>query len=163
EREFGLGLDAFGNDGDAQTVAEVDDGPDDRLRIVVGGEPAHERLVDLDLVERKTAQVAKRRIAGAEIVHRDVDAKRAERVQRREHLVAFVHQQRLGDLELEALRGQAGLFQRIHHHDKQIAGAELQWRQVHRNADRIGPARGLRAGTAQYQPANRVDKPSLLG
>src|SRR5690349_10274349 len=69
--EFGLGLDALGGDGDAEALAEADDRTDYRLRLAVCGDVADERLVDLDLVEWKAAQVAQARIAGAEIVHRD--------------------------------------------------------------------------------------------
>ena len=41
-----------------------------------------ERAVDLDLVEGKAAQVAERRVARAEIVHRDLHAHLRELVQR---------------------------------------------------------------------------------
>ena len=47
------------------------DRPDDCRRVLVMRQVANERLVDLDLVERKAAQIAQRGIAGAEIVHRD--------------------------------------------------------------------------------------------
>ena len=47
--QLGLGLDAFGGDGDAKALAEADDGADDRLRFAIGAEIAHEGLVDLDL------------------------------------------------------------------------------------------------------------------
>src|SRR5882757_10701936 len=63
--QFGFGLDALGGDGDAEPDAEADDRTHDRLRVGVRTEVAHERLVDLDLVERKTAQIAQARIAGA--------------------------------------------------------------------------------------------------
>src|SRR6478672_1910290 len=53
--QFGFGLDAFGGDGDAETLAEADDRADDRLGVGVGAEIAHEGLVDLDLVEREAA------------------------------------------------------------------------------------------------------------
>ena len=56
--QLGFGLDAFGGDRDAEAHAEADDRAHDRLRIAIGAEVAHERLVDLDLVERKAAQIA---------------------------------------------------------------------------------------------------------
>src|SRR5207244_13247092 len=68
--QLGFGFDAFGGDGDAEPLAEADDGTDDRLRVAIGIDFLHEGAVDLDLVERKTAQVTQARIAGAEIVHR---------------------------------------------------------------------------------------------
>ena len=46
---------------------------------------ADERAVDLDLVERETAQVAERGIAGAEVVHRNAHAQLAQLVQDRQH------------------------------------------------------------------------------
>jgi len=101
--QFGLGLDAFGGDRHAEAAAERDDRADDRLRIVIGIEVAHERLVDLDLVERERAQIAQRRVAGAEIVHRDAHAS-ARSACCVAVLVALVEQQGLGDFDLEPLR-----------------------------------------------------------
>src|SRR5947207_2111535 len=51
-------FDPFGGRGNAETFPEPGNRPDDRDAIVVRGQFAHERLVDLDLVERKAAQVA---------------------------------------------------------------------------------------------------------
>src|SRR6185312_11097015 len=50
-----LGLHAFRGDGNAEALAEARDRADDRLGVAIGIETAHERLVDLDLVEGKTA------------------------------------------------------------------------------------------------------------
>ena len=75
-----------------------------RLGAVGRRDVADERLVDLDLVEREAAQIAQRRIAGAEIVHRDADAEVAQRVQGRERRAAVGEQHRFGDLEFEPLR-----------------------------------------------------------
>jgi hypothetical protein len=108
--QFGFGLDAFGGDGDAETLAEADDRADDRLGVGVGAEIAHEGLVDLDLVEREAAQIAQARIAGAEIIHRDPHPERAQRMQRGLYLAALLQQQGFGDLELQPPRRQARLF-----------------------------------------------------
>ncbi|CKY89589.1 Uncharacterised protein [Mycobacterium tuberculosis] len=56
--QFGFGFDAFRGDGDAETHAERDDRTHDRLAVMVGIEILHEGAVDLDLVERKAAQIA---------------------------------------------------------------------------------------------------------
>src|SRR5689334_72899 len=53
-----LGLHALRRDGDAEALAEACDRTNDRLGITLGIEAAHERLVDLDLVEGKTAEIA---------------------------------------------------------------------------------------------------------
>ena len=83
-------------------------------------------------------------------------------MQRRQHLAALFQQQRLGDLELQPLRRQAGLLQRIHHQRQQIADAELQRRQIDRDAHVIGPLRRIRAGATQHQAADRVDQAGLF-
>ena len=75
-------------------------------------EVADEALVDLDLVEREAAQIAERRIAGAEIVHRDAHAKAAQLHAASAIVSALLSEQhRFGDLQLEPLRRQAGRAQ----------------------------------------------------
>src|ERR1700716_4625369 len=95
-------LDPFRRGGDAETLAEAGHRLDDGGAIALVGNVLDEGAVDLDLVERKAAQIAQRRIAGAEVVHRDLDAESAELVQRRQGRFILVQQDRLGDLELEA-------------------------------------------------------------
>src|SRR5580693_1422711 len=68
--QLGFGLDAFGGNGDAEADAEADDRAHDRLCVPIGGKAAHERLIDLDLVEREASELTQAGIAGAEIVHR---------------------------------------------------------------------------------------------
>ena len=97
-----------------------------------------ERLVDLDLVEREHAQIAERRIAGAEIVEHDA-RRRARRSRCEDGDVAGVllQQHRFGDLELQPFRRQAGVGQRVaDDHLDQVAAAELHRRQVDRELDR---------------------------
>ncbi len=67
----------------------------------------------------------------------------------------FLQQQGLGDFQFEPLGRQAGLLQRIHHDRQQIAGAELQRRQVDGDADVVGPAspRPRRRGAASIRRA----------
>src|SRR6202171_78194 len=98
--QLSLGLDAFGGDRHAEAYAEADDRTHDSLRVAISAEVPHERLIDLDLVERKTSEITQTRIAGAEIVHRNAHAKRAQRMQRRKHLAALFQQQGLGDFQL---------------------------------------------------------------
>src|SRR3546814_1364627 len=72
QREFVLQFDALGGGLHAQRLGERDDRLDDRGVAVAGDRrAAHERLVDLDLVERRLLQIAERRLAGAEIVERE--------------------------------------------------------------------------------------------
>ena len=66
-----------------EAVGEVDHRADDRGRLRIAAEIHHKGAVDLDLVERKGLRIAQRRIAAAEIVHRDAHAERLQPAQRR--------------------------------------------------------------------------------
>src|SRR5262249_14456637 len=92
-----------------------------------------ESAVDLDLVEGEAAQVAERRIARAEIVHRNAHAKALELVEDRERAIAVLHEDPLGDLELEAIGRQTGYRQNASDRFVQIGSRELDRRQVDRN------------------------------
>ena len=72
------------------------------------GDAVDEAAVDLDLVEREAAQIAQRRISGAEIVQRDAHADVAQVLQQGERRVVVADQHGFGDLELQPAGGQAG-------------------------------------------------------
>ena len=61
-----------------QLATECRHGAYDRVAIRLPAEFPHERLIDLDPVERKPLQIGKRGIAGSEVIHRDADAKLME-------------------------------------------------------------------------------------
>src|SRR5581483_2438368 len=67
-------LDAFGDEAQAQAVRERRDGAHDGGVVRVPGKVADEGLVDLELLQAKALEVAQARIAGAEVVDRDLDA-----------------------------------------------------------------------------------------
>jgi hypothetical protein len=66
------------------------------------GHVVDERAVDLQRVDRQPAQVAERRIPGAEVIERDPHAELAHLAQLVAALVDRLHQHRFGDLEIEA-------------------------------------------------------------
>src|SRR5581483_11274328 len=68
------GFDALGEHRHAELVPERDDRAADACGTRVGADVLDEAAVDLELVERKLAQIAQARIAGAEIVERELDA-----------------------------------------------------------------------------------------
>ena len=72
---------------------------------------ADEGLIDLDTVEREAPQIAQRRIAGAEIVHGNAGAERAQLMQRRQRGVGVLQHHRLGDLQLQPIGAQLGIAQ----------------------------------------------------
>ena len=83
-----------------QARSHRDDRADDGSALLIVRNLTHERLVDLDLVERKFAQVTERGVSGTEIVHRDPDAKTTQLLEdlKRAHLI--VQQHTFGNLEL---------------------------------------------------------------
>src|SRR5579859_7482048 len=109
------GLDAFRGRDHTEAPPQARDGPNDRERIVARRKLAHERAIDLDLVEREAAQIAQRGIAGAEIVERDLDAELAQLEQHLARRLAALQQHGFGDLELEPPRRQAGLHESRFH------------------------------------------------
>ena len=104
---------AFGDHFESKTVAERNDGLDDRGITAVGGHIAHEGDVHLELVHFELLQIAQRRIAGAEVVDRQTHAECLDLGQRLEGTIAVEHHEALGDLEFELLRRDAGFLQRI--------------------------------------------------
>ncbi len=102
EGELAGRLDALGQDRQAEAAAEAEHRAHDRRRLLARVDGAGEGGIDLDLVERKGAQVRQGRVAGAEIVHGDPHPHRLDPPQGRERPRQVADQRRLGDLELEA-------------------------------------------------------------
>ena len=97
--ELRAGLDALGDDLEADGLGEADDQAHER-RVVVGEREALDELArDLQRVERQVAQVAERRVAGAEVVERELHAEVAELLQRLGAAHGVLDEQRLGHLE----------------------------------------------------------------
>ena len=66
------------------------------------GRPRDEAAVDLEAPDREALQVGEARVAGAEVVDRQLHAeRRAARCRRAQRLVGILDQDRLGQLELE--------------------------------------------------------------
>jgi hypothetical protein len=135
-----LGLHALRDDAEMQAVAERDDRLGDDAVVGRAGrlDVAHERAVDLHRVDRQPPQVAEARVAGAEVVHRQPHAQRAQALQRDDHVLGVVHHHALGELELEAARHPGG-GERLAHRAHQPADPELARREVHRDQHRRVP------------------------
>src|SRR6267142_1203311 len=95
ELELLGGLDALGEHAQAQRVAHADD----PLR-----EAHDERAVDLQAVDRQAGEIRKARVAGAEVVHRDLHAERFQLAQQAQRVLAVVDQRAFGELQLERQR-----------------------------------------------------------
>ena len=101
-----------------------------RRRLLVGFDPLDERLVDLDLVERKLPQIAHARIAGAKIVEHDAKAQRTERLANVQGRSGVFHEDPLGDFDLQTVRLQAGAFENCLDECHHIRLEKLHRRQV---------------------------------
>ena len=66
-----LGLDPFGYDSQTKAVAHLHDRLNDQPRLMILADRGDEIAVDLDLVDRKGAQVRQLREPGAEIIKAD--------------------------------------------------------------------------------------------
>ena len=80
DEPFGLVglLDALGNDLEPERPPEIDDRPGDRGPLAGRRDAGDERAVDLQDVDREALEVAQRRVAGPEVVDREMDAERAQ-------------------------------------------------------------------------------------
>src|SRR6266403_1490416 len=74
ELELLGGLDALGEHAQAQRVAHGDDRLGERSVAPALREAHDERAVDLQAVDRQAGEIRKARVAGAEVVHRDLHA-----------------------------------------------------------------------------------------
>ena len=89
-------------------MSHRDDRLDDRLIVLAFRNAAHEGLVDLHTVERETFQVGQRRVAGTEVVHRQVESQPFQFVQHFLRVLLVAHHRAFGDFQLERLGRQAG-------------------------------------------------------
>src|SRR6056297_3134134 len=103
-----VALDPLGDDLEPQSRAEGDDRPGDRCTRLVVRDVADERLVDLERADRKALEIGERRVAGAEIVDREVDAEAVQIAQPPGRIHHVLHDHTLGELELEQMRRKAG-------------------------------------------------------
>ena len=161
--ELLLGLDALDGGDHVEAVREAGDALDDRERALLVRDVLHERAVDLDLVEREAAQVAQAGVAGAEIVHREVDAERAQLMQGGERGRGVLHQHGLGDLEFQPAGRQARARQRPHDDLEQALADQLDGGEVDRHLDVLRPGRRVGAGAVDHPFADRDDQAELLG
>ena len=94
-----LGLDAFGDDGDVELVAEGENRTDDRGVALAGADLVDEHRVDLEGADGKLPEVGEGRPAGAEVVDRDLDPDADELAEGGRGAVEIVDESGLGDLE----------------------------------------------------------------
>src|SRR5690606_38549599 len=87
----------------------------------------------------ETLELRERRIAGAEIVDRELHAHRFDREQLLDGAVDVVHDDTLGQLELEQLRRHPALLERVADIVQQMRVLELPRRKIDADTDRLQP------------------------
>src|SRR5207302_1537627 len=92
-------LDTFRKHPQAKRLPERDDRLRDRRAAAAVGRLDHERPVDLQAVDRQPREVAEARVAGAEVVHRDLHPERLELPQDGNRFLAVVDQHAFRKLE----------------------------------------------------------------
>ncbi len=138
-------------------MGQRDHGLDDRQVCVIVVEPTHKRAIDLDRVERQVLQVSEGRIAGSEVIEDEQDAELAQGLQGPGAGFRLVHQDRLGDLQLEQVSRQARFRQDRRDLVDEVRLGELPSRQVDAH-DELGirhlvvPGASLAAGRLEDPP-----------
>ena len=102
-----VSLDPFRRCRHAKALTQRGDGTNDCYPARVISRAPHEGLVDLDLVEGKAAQIGQRRVAGAEVVHRNTHSDGARLVEHVESHRLIAEQHAFCNFQLQAMRIEA--------------------------------------------------------
>ena len=156
------GLDALRRHLHAETAAEADHGVNDRRGVGRLLDAVHEAPIDLEFVERESAQIKQARIAGAEIVERKAHAARLELQHCGFRAFDVAEQRGLGEFEFEPFRVESGFRQYSLDHVDEVEPAELQRRNVDRNRD-PRPRQAVDAGPPQHLGAEFDNEAGVLG
>ncbi len=89
-------------------------------RVPSRGELLDERAIDLDAVERILFEAVQAGIDGAEIVQGNTDAHRLEPVQLLGHARIVIDEERLRDLDFQAVGAETELVEALAHDGRQI-------------------------------------------
>ncbi len=157
-----LGLDALGQERQVERAAERHDRLHQRVAAGIAAERRDKAPIDLELVEVEALQIGQTGIAGAEIVERQADAERLQRIEPRLGLVGIVDQHALGHLEHQPGRRNAVSGERVGNELDQRRVAHLHRRQIDRHVD-AGPTPGVGERAAQHEFAKPGHQPGLLG
>src|SRR6185312_16192309 len=116
-----------------QTLSQRDDRAGDGGVGGIGPDVAYEGLVDLQLVDWKAREIGQARITRSEIVDRKLQSHVVQSAEQAHSLLGLLHQQRLGDLQCQIARLEAGALQCFRNRLRQGASAELLSRQIDSN------------------------------
>src|SRR5271168_2723013 len=161
--KLALGLDAFGQNGDIEALAQRHHRADDRLGRRTRLYLAHEGTIELDLVERKSPKRFEGGVAGSKIIERNRHAERPDLTQGVQRASPVLHDGGFRQLQLQPRGGKAGFQQHFMNELGQIGVGELDRRKV--DSDLIGrlPRCRCGAGCSEHPLAQRQDEAILFG
>ena len=134
----------------------------DRGGLALPSHAVHEAAVDLQRIEREGADVVQAGVAGTEIVDRDAEPHLPQPVEGVGGTFGVFGKRRLGDLDLQLVRGNAGPLDLRHQLRNEVLPAELARGEVHRN-ELSGPALRRLQRLFHDPVAEVVDQAALLG
>src|ERR1700722_3537885 len=111
ERKLVVGLHALGDDRQIEPARQSDDGAHDGRRLRVGHDARNERLVDLDLVERKSLEIGQRGVSRPKVVHRYPNTQRLQPSHDGQGARKIADQHIFRDFDLQPARRKASLEQ----------------------------------------------------
>ena len=161
------GFHPFGDHLPSQLMREDDDGLHDGERIVVGPQPLHERLIDLEERNRRLLQIAQGRIPRAEIIQARLNPLRIELLQSSVTASGFCIMSDSVISILRLRRIHAGGQQHIGNERRQIGECELVERKIYAHGQRTNfrklrvPERELSTGLSKAPFADLRHQPQF--
>ena len=160
-------LDPLRDDREPERMGEADDPAEHRRAVPVAADPADERAVDRDDVDRELLERRERGRPGAEVVDREGQPEPAELLEHREVRLVVAEHGGLGHLQAQPGRIDPGPVDGAAHDAQEVGLRALAGGEVHGDAQRravtgVGPARGLPAGLLDDPRAERRDQAALL-
>jgi hypothetical protein len=159
-------LDTLGERLQAERLTELNQRVRQRTPLARDLEPGDERPVDLQRVDRESAQIGERAVAGTEVVDRDPDSQRLQLFEQEGGGLRLAHQRGLGYLERERRRVEATLAQRPAELRDELRALELPGGHVDREVQVkpfLVPCGGPCTGLLEHPPSDRDDLSVLLG
>ena len=95
-------LDALGHGLQPEAIRERDNGADDGLVVGVAADVAHKGLIDLEAVQRQQPKHRQARVAGAEVIQRELGAERLQCRQRGARDVGIAQEHGFGDFQFKS-------------------------------------------------------------
>src|SRR5690606_34581328 len=152
---------------EAESSRDGDRGLGDRRGVRVPAETRDESAIHLERRERKTLELAERRLTGAEIVERQANAQLAQLAENRLRPVTQERHRGLRQLELEQLGREPAPLERARDAIGELVPADLHGRYVdgdgHGTETLAAPGRRLQARVLEHPFAERKDQPAVLG